>query len=118
MKKKLIIVSSILLFILIGFFIFKPKNDKNVLGSSSEINYTLTDVSTHSTSSNCWTVIDTGVYDITKYISKHPGGNMILSTCGVDGTGLFNGISPMGRMHSAVAKGLLSGMKIGNFKSN
>ena len=50
-------------------------------------------LSTHfNTPDFCWTVIDNRVYDLTRYISDHPGGEaQILSLCGIDGTAAFNG---------------------------
>jgi len=54
--------------------------------------YTLTDVAVHNTAASCWMVIRGKVYDVTKYISKHPGGNNILKGCGKDATSEFEGI--------------------------
>ncbi|MDO8341134.1 MAG: cytochrome b5-like heme/steroid binding domain-containing protein [Candidatus Woesebacteria bacterium] len=102
----------------VGFIIFKPKLNQKVLGNKTEMTYALNDIFTHSTINDCWTVIDDGVYDVTKFISQHPGGDKIIMACGINVTDLFNGTSPLGRMHSEVAKKILSGMKIGNFKSN
>jgi cytochrome b involved in lipid metabolism len=48
-------------------------------------------VALHNTKDDCWTIIDSTVYDITSYIPRHPGGNNILSACGVDATAFFNG---------------------------
>eukprot|EP00940_MAST-03C_sp_MAST-3C-sp2_P003418 g3418.t1 len=36
--------------------------------------YTLSDVSKHNKKNDCWIVIDGCVYDITKFLSRHPGG--------------------------------------------
>jgi cytochrome b involved in lipid metabolism len=42
------------------------------------------------TKSKCWTVIDDNVYDLTRWIEPHPGGDgAILSLCGTDGTSAF-----------------------------
>ncbi|NDE27239.1 MAG: cytochrome b5 domain-containing protein, partial [Actinobacteria bacterium] len=39
---------------------------------------------------SCWTVIDNNVYNLTNWISSHPGGaGAIQSLCGVDGTASF-----------------------------
>lgn len=54
--------------------------------------YTLADVATHSTQSSCWTAINGTVYDVTNWISQHPGGaEAILGLCGKDGSDAFNG---------------------------
>jgi hypothetical protein len=52
--------------------------------------YTLAEVATHSNSTSCWTIVRTGVYDVTSWINNHPGGpQAILSLCGKDGTAAF-----------------------------
>lgn len=54
--------------------------------------YTLAEVATHNTPENCWTSIRENVYDVTAWITKHPGGEKaILKTCGIDATTLFEG---------------------------
>jgi cytochrome b involved in lipid metabolism len=53
--------------------------------------YTMTEVRTHASVSSCWSVINGNVYDLTSWISRHPGGkSAIVRTCGVDGTEDFN----------------------------
>ena len=54
--------------------------------------YTLADVAQHTNQSSCWTTINGKVYDVTAWISKHPGGSRaILGLCGKDGSSAFNG---------------------------
>ena len=56
----------------------------------SQDGYTMRDVSTHDTAQSCWSVIDGVVYDLTAWISDHPGGEAaILKLCGKDGTDAF-----------------------------
>jgi len=66
----------------------------NTTGSNSTVGaktYTLAQVATHSNSKSCWTTINGGVYDVTSWISQHPGGEQaILSICGIDGSTAFN----------------------------
>ncbi len=53
--------------------------------------YTLAQVATHDSASSCWTAINGKVYDLTSWISKHPGGRAaILSLCGRDGSAAYN----------------------------
>ena len=55
------------------------------------VGYTMTQVRANSTARSCWTVIDDVVYDLTKWISNHPGGSSaILFLCGTDGTNAFS----------------------------
>lgn len=51
---------------------------------------TMAEVATHNNEASCWSVIDTSIYDLTEWISKHPGGSRsILRICGIDGTEAF-----------------------------
>jgi cytochrome b involved in lipid metabolism len=53
--------------------------------------YTREEVATHNNSKDCWAIIGSSVYNLTSWISKHPGGEKaILSLCGKDGTAAFN----------------------------
>ena len=52
----------------------------------------LSEVALHSSVDDCWSAVDGNVYDLTKWISEHPGGNgPIESMCGVDSTEAFTG---------------------------
>ncbi|MCA0294675.1 MAG: cytochrome b5 domain-containing protein [Actinobacteria bacterium] len=52
--------------------------------------YTMADVRKHATASSCWSVVDGTVYDLTKWINRHPGGRArILDMCGKDATRAF-----------------------------
>lgn len=53
--------------------------------------YTLKDVADHADRASCWTAINGKVYDLTSFVSQHPGGPFrILSICGKDGSAEFN----------------------------
>ena len=53
--------------------------------------FSMTQVRANNTARSCWTVIDGVVYDLTKWISNHPGGSgAILFLCGTDGTNAFS----------------------------
>lgn len=64
-------------------------------GNSTDPNagaITATEVGTHSTPDDCWTIIDGNVYDMTPFIARHPGGSAaIAGLCGRDGTAGFRG---------------------------
>jgi len=54
------------------------------------VTITSADVSLHSTTGDCWTIIDSSVYDMTPFLNQHPGGSAaIADLCGVDGTAGF-----------------------------
>lgn len=49
-------------------------------------------VALNATEDSCWAIINDNVYDLTEWISQHPGGSSrILSLCGTDGTSQFEG---------------------------
>jgi len=56
---------------------------------ASAATYSLTEISQHSTESDCWTTVNGNVYNITSFIPSHPGGRAIIQACGKDGTSLF-----------------------------
>jgi cytochrome b involved in lipid metabolism len=52
---------------------------------------TLARVKENNTASSCWSIINGNVYNLTTWISSHPGGkSAITSLCGIDGTAAFN----------------------------
>lgn len=54
--------------------------------------FTMADIQAHSSASDCWSAINGGVYDLTDWISRHPGGPYrIIPLCGTDGSDAFNG---------------------------
>jgi cytochrome b involved in lipid metabolism len=119
MKKILILVPFILLLAGIGYIVVKSKTpvtetqtvalvdvqqpptidsqtsptplpDQTTQTSlSGSIN--LADIAKHAVEGNCWTAIDGSVYDLSSFTSQHPGGPVILSVCGKDGSELFHG---------------------------
>jgi len=68
--------------------------------------YTMADVRANATPTKCWSAIDGNVYDLTRWISSHPGGSSpIRFLCGIDGTNSFkaqhaNESNPMARLAS------------------
>ena len=52
--------------------------------------YTMAQVKANNSAKSCWTVVDGFVYNLTSWISSHPGGaGAILLLCGTDGTNAF-----------------------------
>jgi len=72
--------------------------------------YTVAEVAKHKTGTDCWSVVNNNVYDLTPYVSSHPGGaSVIKAICGKDGTAAFSG------QHGGAATptSVLAGFKIG-----
>lgn len=58
----------------------------------SDTNKALTaaEVALHSTASDCWSVVNGNVYDLTSFVNQHPGGSGNINLmCGKDSTGAF-----------------------------
>lgn len=50
-------------------------------------NYSLAQVQTHNTSTDCWTIVNNKVYNLTNFIALHPGGSSaVIALCGTNGT--------------------------------
>lgn len=73
--------------------------------------FTTSDVLQHNKEDDCWLIIDGSVYDVTKWIPRHPGGKkVILSLGGRDATDLMH------QMHPAYAFKYLASMKVGELR--
>lgn len=76
--------------------------------------YTAAQVAVHNVRTDCWMIISNNVYNLTNFISSHPGGaNAIVSRCGIDGTVAFNNIG-----HSPAADALLATYLIGTLTTS
>jgi len=72
--------------------------------------YTMKQVKKHRSATDCWTVVNKGVYNVTAWIPKHPGGSaVVVSMCGKKATALYK------TQHAgdAAAASVLKGYRIG-----
>ena len=103
MKKLILFVVVIVLIIISVTYFKKPNNqainlqDQNSTGqnivntASTTKTYSLSDIASRNKPTDCWTIVNGKVYDLTAWINKHPGGDQsILSICGIDGSNAFN----------------------------
>lgn len=98
-NRKMVIGLAILVILGVGAFLIisegmeenaEKLNDKPVVAVPDK-SYSLAEVATHKDAKSCWTTIGSNVYDLTPWISAHPGGSQaILFLCGIDGTQAFN----------------------------
>lgn len=54
--------------------------------------FSMVEVALHADATSCYSVVNGAVYDLTNWITKHPGGQQaIKGLCGKDGTSAFTG---------------------------
>lgn len=71
--------------------------------------YKLEEVEKHSTDEDCWIIYESRVYDVTSFLTEHPGGeDLILGEAGRDATDAFENAA-----HSMKAREMLSKYIIG-----
>lgn len=76
--------------------------------------FTLAQVREHNSKEDAWIVIDGGVYDITPYVTEHPGGvKAILRNAGGDATKGFRG-----PQHPARVFDMIDDYKVGTLSSS
>ena len=57
-----------------------------------ESKYSMANIAKNNSTSSCWAAISGKAYDLTTWISRHPGGaGAIVSICGTDATSVFQG---------------------------
>lgn len=89
----MIIVSIIVSTAIVFYFLF---SDKSVGNSNPNTNdeapspalYTLYEVSKHSTSDDCWIIVEGRIYDFSNMVDNHPG-KELANECGTDATRYF-----------------------------
>ncbi|PGH09851.1 hypothetical protein AJ79_05577 [Helicocarpus griseus UAMH5409] len=58
--------------------------------------WTLSEVSKHNSEDDCWMILHGKVYDITSFVSRHPGGKgALLQNAGKDASAAFDNIHPV-----------------------
>jgi cytochrome b involved in lipid metabolism len=84
--------------------------------TNQNTSYTMAEISKHNSTSDCWLLISDKVYDVTSYMSMHPGGiRTIAPTCGTDATYAYD-TKNEGSPHSSYATQLLQDYFVGNLK--
>ncbi|XWS47242.1 hypothetical protein CRYUN_Cryun14cG0135900 [Craigia yunnanensis] len=76
--------------------------------------YTLTEVSQHNNAKDCWLVIEGKVYNVTKFLEDHPGGDdVLLSATGKDATDDFVDVG-----HSSSARAMMDEFYVGDIDTS
>ncbi|KAJ6850079.1 cytochrome b5-like [Iris pallida] len=78
------------------------------MGSDGKV-LTLEDVAKHNSKEDCWLIIGGKVYDVTKFLDDHPGGDdVLLSATGKDATDDFEDVG-----HSTTARAMMDEYFVG-----
>lgn len=78
------------------------------------VNLNASEISTHNSAQDCWSIVKGNVYNLTSYVQKHPGGaSVIKNICGRDGSNAFS------NKHGSSSKpnNVLSGFLLGSVGS-
>ncbi|KAF5480934.1 hypothetical protein F2P56_001636 [Juglans regia] len=76
--------------------------------------YTLAEVSEHNDTKDCWLVIAGKVFNVTKFLEDHPGGDdVLLSATGKDATDDFEDVG-----HSSSARAMMDEFYVGDIDSS
>lgn len=79
--------------------------------------YTFDEVAKHNTTDDLWVVYNGKVYDVSKYVDEHPGGEEVVAdVAGTDATEAFDDIGHSEDAHEIMA-GLLVGRVEGGVKT-
>jgi cytochrome b involved in lipid metabolism len=82
--------------------------------ASGNIILNAAEVARHNSLHDCWLIINNKIYNVTNYLSAHPGGvNTISPYCGQEATNAFD-TKDIGQPHSAYAEQLLAQYYIGD----
>ncbi|XP_050252883.1 cytochrome b5-like [Quercus robur] len=83
------------------------------MGGGERKVYSLAQVSEHNTPKDCWLVIEGRVFDVTKFLEDHPGGDeVLLSATGKDATDDFEDVG-----HSSSARAMMDEFYVGDIDS-
>ncbi|XP_073050560.1 cytochrome b5-like [Primulina eburnea] len=76
--------------------------------------FTLAEISEHNNKKDCWLLINGKVYDVTKFLDDHPGGDDVLLTAtGKDATDDFEDVG-----HSSSARSMMDEFLVGEIDSS
>lgn len=85
-------------------FIEMNRHNRDPLARGGPVPITRQEVALHNHRDDVWMIIKGKVYDITQYIAYHPGGEIILTAAGDDGTTLFMEYHPWVNAEALIGK--------------
>ena len=106
--RRLVFFSTAVFWLMVLVLAFTTGNDGEPVridrpATNADKLVTMTEVARHSSSEDCWMVIDTRVYDLTAYLPEHPSKpSIILPWCGKESSDAYK-TKTKGRSHSSQA---------------
>ncbi len=120
MNKKTIIgtICGLLLLVAIGYTAYVVIMNRQPVATeqktvSDDKKIPLSQLQANKTQGSCWTAVDKKVYNLTSYVTKHPGGVELYNGCGKEITNLFPN-HPGGRFNSEKNLALIKELYIGD----
>jgi cytochrome b involved in lipid metabolism len=79
------------------------------INPAGTINLSNSEIETHNLKSDCWSIVNGNVYNLTSYVKSHPGGaSVIANICGKDGSKAFvNQHNTQGKPNNVLSSFLL-----------
>ncbi|XP_042881660.1 cytochrome b5-like [Penaeus japonicus] len=86
----------------------EESKDEQAVSTSAKV-FTLAEIAEHKSTDSCWIVIHDKVYDVTKFLDEHPGGEeVLLEQAGMDTTESFEDVG-----HSTDAREMMKDYYLG-----
>jgi cytochrome b involved in lipid metabolism len=86
-----------------------PETGPKPINPAGTISLTNSEIKTHSSRSDCWSIVNANVYNLTSYVKNHPGGaSVIENICGKNGSKAFvNQHNTQGKPNNVLSSFLL-----------
>jgi len=114
MKKFTLIIiifffASVIIIVMFGFLYNQQQKIQAINNGNPPVALTVEEAAAHSTSDDCYLIVNNKIYDVSSYIGQHPGGKKsIIERCGQEAGKIFSAI------HSNFAWNLLASYYIGD----
>jgi hypothetical protein len=97
-----------------------PKSQSHVAAPSHRIGdskyFTSQEVEQHNKSDDVWLIVRDAIYDVSKFVDRHPGGDLILLQKGRDVTSMFESLHPSAA-HKTLEKYKIGSVTPGSVRS-
>jgi cytochrome b involved in lipid metabolism len=95
--KKILLIILVIILAITAYFWYQNNSEATLtnlapVAAVSTSPITMDMVAGHASATDCWMVINGKVIDVSNFVSKHPGGDVIVQGCGKDATSYFNNV--------------------------